>query len=90
LAEAKAIAVEFAEIAVLPSRPHDQGFGRVWDLVPLKNEHFKLSKLVFVYAAYLNLFNGVVVRNVEPDDPLLILFKVDVVHFARAEVNLSF
>ena len=89
LAEAEAVTVKLSEVAVLPCRPHDESLRGVRDLIALKYEHLKLSKLILIDSSHLNLINGVVVRNREFKDPLLILLEKDIVHFAWRQKDLS-
>ena len=88
MAETEAVAVKLSEVAVLPCRPHDQSLRGVRDLIALKYEHLELSELILVNSSHLNLINGVVIRNGESKDPLLILLEKDIVHLAWGQKDL--
>jgi hypothetical protein len=88
LAETEAVAVKLSEVAVLPSRPHDQSLRGIRDHITLKDEHLELSELILVNSSDLYLINCVVIRNGESKDPLLVLLEKDIVHLAWGQKDL--
>ena len=88
LAKTIAVSIKLSEIAIFPSRPHNESLGGVGHFVTLKNKHFKLRKFILVDSANFNLFNGVIIRNHETNDALLVLLEIDIVHLPRSQVDL--
>lgn len=83
LAETRAIITEFAHITIFPSRSEIQTVIWCRQGVSLRHQHLKLWELVIIHTFDFNRCNIFIIRNREPNNPLLVSLKVESMTFAR-------